>query len=353
MAARTIRIFASSPDDVQDERGALEAVVAELGETLRAFAPEKEVGLELVRWETHTHPDIAPGSSPQAAVDAQIPPDFDVFVGVMWTRFGTPTPSAGSGTEHEFRQAYERRRTTGRPAHILFYFCQAPPPYAAMMDNAEQIALVREFRKELSGLGLVGAYEDRTLFAEQVRRDLTRLISTLIHSDQPPAAVAERSALSMSHADRDVARARVAAVAAEYDRVRDERPSSDERTRIEEQLATQLRTLAQDTYVFIDELLPSRSGGLRLAAIAALQAFPDVRRLEWLEDRVLRDDHAFLRYQATVALLAAANELPRDDLPALRRTLTVIGHPEMNALSGRMRTLGAAREAVRRRLSEQ
>jgi hypothetical protein len=350
MAARTIRIFASSPDDVQDEREALAAVVEELGEALRAFAPEKQVTLELVRWETHTHPDIAPDGSPQAQVDQQIPPDFDVFVGVMWMKFGTPTEHARSGTEHEFRQAYERRKATGRPAHILFYFCQAPPSYAAVMANAGQIQFVRDFQKELVGLGLIGAYEDRALFAGQVRRDLTRMISTLIHGDQTPASVAERTVGSMSASDREAARTRVYAVAGEYDRVRGEMPSGDDRTRILEYFATQLRTFGQDTYAFIDELLASASGGERLAAVTALQAFPDPARIDWLAERVLHDEQAFISYHAAVALLASANDLPAGDLPAVERAVTRIGMP-FDPQSGRGRALAAAREAVARRLS--
>jgi hypothetical protein len=92
------------------------------------------------------------------------------------------------------------------------------------------------------------------------------------------------------------------------------------------------------------------TGAARLAAVTALQAYPGVERLDWLADRVLNDGQAFISYHAAVGLLAAANDLPEDDLPAVDRWLRRIGMP-FEPQSGRGRALTAAREAVERRLS--
>lgn len=69
-APRRIRILVSSPSDLNDERDQCGAVVQELNTTLRALLPEKAVELELIRWETHTHPDLT--GEPQQVVDDQI-----------------------------------------------------------------------------------------------------------------------------------------------------------------------------------------------------------------------------------------------------------------------------------------
>src|SRR5690349_14720600 len=123
---RKVRIFVSSPDDVPSERIQCGEAVAELNQTLVALLPGAGVELELVRWETHTHPELTVG--PQAAVDDQLAADYEIFIGIMWTRFGTPTSSAGSGTEHEFREAYRNWQERRQPAYILFYFCEADIP---------------------------------------------------------------------------------------------------------------------------------------------------------------------------------------------------------------------------------
>ncbi|WP_462074860.1 hypothetical protein [Nitrospira sp. CMX1] len=51
--------------------------------------------------------------------------EYDIFIGIMWRRFGTPTGVAGSGTEGEFRIAYKRWQENPQIA-LMFYFCQEP-----------------------------------------------------------------------------------------------------------------------------------------------------------------------------------------------------------------------------------
>src|SRR3712207_5215634 len=124
-AARTdrVRIFVSSPGDVQDERDQLDKVVRELNQTLAILVPERGLTLELWRWETDAHPGY--GDGPQAVIDRQVSiADFHIFIGILWRRFGTPTARAGSGTEEEFQTARESWRVQRRPQEILFYFCQ-------------------------------------------------------------------------------------------------------------------------------------------------------------------------------------------------------------------------------------
>src|SRR5438309_1896456 len=89
-------VFAASPGDVSRERDLLDTVAAELNKTL---CPPLGIHLELVKWETDSFPGVA--SDAQALINQQIPP-YDIFIGIMWKRFGTPTGRAGSGTEEEF-----------------------------------------------------------------------------------------------------------------------------------------------------------------------------------------------------------------------------------------------------------
>jgi hypothetical protein len=102
---RKVRIFVASPGDLESERNQLFKVVTELNLTISAIAPEKGVVLELVRWETNAAPGL--GVDPQKVVNEQIG-DYDIFVGMMWKRMGTPTTTAQSGTEEEFQRAYEK-----------------------------------------------------------------------------------------------------------------------------------------------------------------------------------------------------------------------------------------------------
>ena len=80
---KVIRIFVSSPSDVESERNQLTKVVSELNATITSVAVEKGISLELVKWETHTTPALDPGG-PQAVVTQQIGKydTYDLFIGI-------------------------------------------------------------------------------------------------------------------------------------------------------------------------------------------------------------------------------------------------------------------------------
>ena len=84
---RKVQLFLSSPGDVDLERRQIRDVVDELNATA---ARELDLALEVVGWET----DVRPAAGrPQDAINRQIG-TYDVFVGVMWRRYGTPTGNA-------------------------------------------------------------------------------------------------------------------------------------------------------------------------------------------------------------------------------------------------------------------
>ena len=342
----TIRIFCSSPGDVLLEREQLGAVVEELNTALRAFAPEKGVALELVRWETHTYPDV--GSDPQAVVDAQLgEDDFDVFVGMMWSRFGSPTSRAGSGTEHEFRNAYAGWERKRRPAHILFYFCEEPYPATLALESAVQLQAIHDFRLELTQKGLIGSYGTHAGFGDKLRRDLVLVVSRMLHAGEPPSSIAEGA----SRTDKTIARERVAMAAREYEQVRASMPSGDSRTRAMEVVASSMKTMAQSTFSLIPDLVASESPGERLAAVTALEVIPDVRYVAWLADRI-RDEKPFVGYHAAVALLAAAREISSTDLAAVRAAVdTASQHAKpLRSDEDRVNTLRYAEQQIQRRI---
>src|SRR5262245_54633672 len=84
-----LRVLIASPGDVAAGRDHASAVLAELN---RGVAAEAGFYLEAVRWETHARPDF--GRVQQLITDQL--GSVDIFVGIMWRRFGTPTGVAES-----------------------------------------------------------------------------------------------------------------------------------------------------------------------------------------------------------------------------------------------------------------
>lgn len=165
------RVFIASPGDVPTERDALSRAVEEVNMTT---APHFNCRLEAVRWETHSSPDAG---RPQQVINKQIG-EYDVFIGVMWRRFGTPSGVADSGTEEEFRIAYKRWEELNQLA-LMFYFCEAPF-YPKTLDELEQMKRVLLFRQELEGKALAWSYKDHGLFEATIRKHLCMRLPSLV-----------------------------------------------------------------------------------------------------------------------------------------------------------------------------
>ncbi len=57
--------------------------------------------------------------------------NYDIYVGIMWKYFGTPTNNYMSGTEEEFELAMKKQKdfsngTTENGINIMFYFSNIP-----------------------------------------------------------------------------------------------------------------------------------------------------------------------------------------------------------------------------------
>lgn len=164
-APNVIRVFVASPEDVAPEREILGRVIGELNETLETF--ELPLKMELRRWETHTWP--AAGRA-QDAINEQIG-DYDVFVGIMWRRFGTPTRKHSSGTEEEYSRAYKRWSARGEP-HMMFYFSNAPAPPPRSAVEAKQLLRVAQFKTTIGEQNYFAEYEGPRDFETKVRHHL-------------------------------------------------------------------------------------------------------------------------------------------------------------------------------------
>lgn len=160
-----LNIFVASPGDVQPERDRLKIVVDELNNDV---AGKLNLVLELITWQTHTYPGM--GQDAQDVINKQIKPT-DIFIGIMWKRFGTPTKRAASGTVEEFQSARDLWEKNPR-THIMFYFNRKDVP----IEDFTQVGKVQAFRKSLSKSALIADYKGVKDFERKVRSHLTKLL---------------------------------------------------------------------------------------------------------------------------------------------------------------------------------
>ncbi len=171
-----IRIFIASPSDVQEERNLANEVIDELS---WIYGEIFKMSLKCLKWETDVVPDV--GEDSQEVINRQIG-TYDVFVGVMWKKFGSPTKNSSSGTKEEFERAYSlfiKRRSP----KIMFYFGTAGF-YPSDEDECNQVKKVLKFKHEVSQKGvLYSEFSEPIDFERKLRKHLSRHILQSLFSD--------------------------------------------------------------------------------------------------------------------------------------------------------------------------
>lgn len=140
------RVLVASPSDCVKER----RLVPDLIYAWNA-AHSLALGaiLEPVLWETHARPEL--GDRPQAIINKQLADNCDILVGTFWTRLGTSTGKAESGTAEEI----DEFRSKGKP--VLLYFSSAPVVPESL--DIPQYQALTEYKKRLGQSGLCFQYE--------------------------------------------------------------------------------------------------------------------------------------------------------------------------------------------------
>ena len=144
------KILIASPSDVQDERESINEVINELNNT---YGSRSDVILEIIKWETHSAP-AASESDIQNQIDKDLGADYDLFIGILWKRFGTPTSKYESGTEQEFVNAFKKFKNDPNSIQILFYFKTSAPTKLSEIEPLE-LGKVNKFRHDLGNKSIL------------------------------------------------------------------------------------------------------------------------------------------------------------------------------------------------------
>jgi len=161
--ATAIKVMIASPSDVPQERQLIRDVIQEWN---AINSESTNLVLMPIGWETHSSP--AMGAPAQDIVNKQVLEGCDLLVASFWTRIGSPTGEAPSGTVEEIRKHLD----AGRPAMVYF---SSAPVRPDSIDEAQYAAL-KEFREECRKQGLVETYDSLSEFREKFSRQLAQTI---------------------------------------------------------------------------------------------------------------------------------------------------------------------------------
>ncbi|MBL8298080.1 MAG: DUF4062 domain-containing protein [Rhodanobacteraceae bacterium] len=157
--ATVIPVMIASPGDVFEERKIVRAAIHDWNDVNAATS---KVMLAPVGWDTHASPEL--GSRPQELINSRLLKNCDLLIGVFWTRLGTPSGEADSGTVEEI----EKHVAAGKPAMIYF----SSRPVAPESIDQDQYAKLTEFRERCKPLGLIESFENTEQFRSKVSKQL-------------------------------------------------------------------------------------------------------------------------------------------------------------------------------------
>jgi hypothetical protein len=143
-------IFLSSPSDLEPER---DFIVAASQEWNLLRSRDTGCHINIITWEDTIAPSLS--GRPQEVINEQVGDDYDVYLGMMWSKLGSPTGEAESGTVEEFDRALDRYRS-GEGVRLAMLFKTAPIPTTIL--NGEQFDKVTTFKRRFADEG--GLYRE-------------------------------------------------------------------------------------------------------------------------------------------------------------------------------------------------
>jgi hypothetical protein len=169
--ARSIRVGIASPRDVAAERNVVVRVLNYWNERHR------DLLLHAVSWESASTPAL--GDHPQNILNREVIEHCQLLVAVFWSRLGTPTPDAASGTVAEIEHFI---RAKG-PRRVMLYFCARP--FQHDVDAAE-LARLHEYKKQMASRGLYWEYRSVEEFEGVLYRHLDGKVAEFLAGRLPP-----------------------------------------------------------------------------------------------------------------------------------------------------------------------
>jgi hypothetical protein len=157
--ATVIPVMIASPGDVYEEREIVREVVHSWN---YINSLKTKVVLMPAGWETHSSPEL--GARAQELINSRVLKDCDLLIGVFWTRLGTPTGKAESGTVEEIEEHIQ----AGKPAMIYF----SSKPVVPQSINQEQFNALQAFKSKCKELGIIDEFDDIIEFKDKVGRHL-------------------------------------------------------------------------------------------------------------------------------------------------------------------------------------
>lgn len=163
--ATVLRVLIASPSDVPEERDSIPQILRRWNSR---HAENKGIVLLPVSWEIDGTPSYELGKDGQEVLNRDIVDKCDIAIAVFYSRLGTPTLRADSGTIEEL----QRFVTDNKP--VAVYFSDRPISPSAI--DTDQLIRLRAFKDDFKKKGLGYEFHDIGNFREMLRDHIDSLV---------------------------------------------------------------------------------------------------------------------------------------------------------------------------------
>lgn len=170
--ANIYNVMLASPSDVTDELKIAREVIFEWN-NVNSFS--RKIVLHPINWEYSSYSSF--NDKPQEVINQQLLKNADILIGIFWTRIGTPTGKAISGTVEEIDEHIK----SGKPTMLFF---SNRSIYPDRIDR-DQYDAVLQIKKEYQKNGLTYTYNSSDDFRSQFQRQISLLINSSEYFQAP------------------------------------------------------------------------------------------------------------------------------------------------------------------------
>lgn len=159
-----VKLTLCGPTDVAKET----AIAAEvINEWNCQHGEQRGFWVKHQHWSTDSYPDAQ--QTGQGAINKQLIDSTDILVAIFWSRIGTATANAKSGTVEEIQRALKRGKK------VMVYFSDLEPvPAGASKDQLERLW---DFRQQLRAEKSCWTFQSRSRFRDDFANHLALMLN--------------------------------------------------------------------------------------------------------------------------------------------------------------------------------
>lgn len=188
---KQLGIFVASPSDVSEEREMVRNAIRDYNSIVGV---NQGVHCRFIGWEDNVHSSM--GNDGQDVINSQVGDDYDIFLCILWTKLGSPTPRALSGTVEEYDRALARYKKDPSNVHIGFYL--KTDPIAPEEIDPDQLKLKNDFVAKVRSDGCLTINVSSDDFEKRIMKEITSIVTNLLISEkeQKPASAPDEKVIA-------------------------------------------------------------------------------------------------------------------------------------------------------------